>query len=169
MTAEEKTPQEKPSASLLGNLKALREEITNSLDLELEVPRWFETKGIRVIVRYKPLEHEYIVKTMKTAEKAGQIAEAIIWANADLLVKACTAVFALVDGKEYSLRPGDENGDFTTFDADLGANLGVENPTARRVCRELFLTDGDLITQADRLVDWSGYRKRQADEDFAGE
>jgi len=94
--------------------------------------------------------------------------------NADILIRGCVGVVAIVDGKEYSLRPGDENGEPTKFDQDLAENLGVEGiggrpPTARQVVRSLFLTDGDILSAASEVIRFSGYREAEADSTILGE
>lgn len=159
--------------SVLSSLKERRQQVLEEQILRLPVPRWEDPS---ILVKYRPVEHGYIRKAQGRVEKANKDrqADVEIEANADILIRGCVAVVAVIDGKEYSLRPGDENGEPTTFDADLAENLGVEGvgnhaPTARQVVRSLFLTDGDILSAATRLITFSGYREAEADSAILGE
>lgn len=153
-----------------------RKEIKSSQVLPLQVPRW---ENPEIWVEYEPVDYKTIRAGQMAVEKAkkGKI-EAELNMNADLLIKHCIRVFAILDGKEYSLDPEAPEGEFTIFDEALGRNLGLYDgeeeegftaPTARQVCRELFITDGDLTDHAVRLTRWSGLRNAEADEEFQGE
>lgn len=159
--------------SVLGSLKARREEVLNAQILDLPVPRWDNPE---IIVRYKPVEHGFIRRAQDQAKKAPKAKEyeAEVDGNADILIRGCVAVVAVIDGKEYSLRPGDEEGEPTTFDADLAENLGITGdngkaPTARQVVRGLFITQGDILSAASSVVEFSGYRETEADAAVTGE
>ena len=71
---------------------------------------------------------------------------------------------------KYSLRLGDENGPWTKFDPDLAANLlgetGAQNAKAVNVVRELYQTDGDIITAAGQVLEFSGVASEEVAEDF---
>lgn len=155
--------------SILGQLRDRRESIRASQTLDLQVPRWDDPE---IIVQYQPLEHEVIRRAQTALEKApkGKRGQAEVDGNVDLLVRACVAVVARIDEQEYSLRPGDPKGEPTTFDPDLAQNLGMhEGATARQVVKYLFITDGDIISAAQELIRWSGYRETEADEHIVGE
>lgn len=157
------------STSILGDLRARHEAITAEQVLELPVPRWHDPE---IVVRYRPATAEAIAKATRIAERAkgpGRT-QAEINVNVDVLIEACVGVFAVLEGKKYSLAPGSPDGDLTRFDADLAENLGLDgNATARQVVRTLFITDGDIISHARRLGEWSGWALTTADEDFQGE
>lgn len=152
--------------SPLAGLKDRRTQIASAQELTLRVPRW---ENPEIYVVYRPLDHDEIRKSQKAADKAkGNQSEAELNGNADLLVKACKSVYAVLDGKRLSLNPDDPEGEFTTFDEALARNLDCP-ATGRAVARALFITDGDLIAHSRDLVRWSGYRDAEADEEFQGE
>lgn len=159
--------------SALFSLKERRQEVLEEQILHLPVPRW---ENPAIVVKYKPVEHSFIRAAQERVRKASndKKAEVELLSNADMLIRGCVAVVAVVDGKEYSLRPGDEHGEPTRFDQDLAENLGVEGigdkpPTARQVVRSLFITDGDILSAANEVVKFSGYREAEADSALVGE
>lgn len=156
--------------SILDNIAGRRQEIRESLTEDIPVPRWEDPE---IIVKFAPIEHDDLNKARSVVQKAQRGARSLaeINANADILIKACRAVVARIEGQEYSLRQGDRDGDPTRFDKDLAKALGLDadTATARQVVRSLYLTDGDIIATADRLVRWSGYRLQQVDQELEGE
>lgn len=154
--------------SVLLSLKERRQQVLKEQILSLPVPRWSDPA---IVVKYQPVPHAFIRKAQSRLEKATKErrAELEIEANADILIHGCVAVVAVLDGREYSLRPGDPEGEPTTFDADLAENLGVEGSSARKVLRALFLTDGDIMSAATELIKFSGYRETEADAELLGE
>lgn len=161
------------ASSILSSLKERRKEVLEAQVLRLAVPRWEDPV---IVIMYKPVEHGFIksVQTRVEKAKADRRAEVEVEANVDILIRGCLGVVAIVDGKEYSLRPGDEEGEPTVFDADLAENLGVDgvggkSPTARQVVRELFITDGDILSAANELIKFSGYQETEADSALVGE
>lgn len=163
------TEQGASAGSVLGSMKARRQQILEEQILDLPVPRWHEPE---IIVRYKPVDHGIISRALTAIEKApGDKRPTVeVQRNSDVLIAGCVAVVARIGGKEYSLREGDPEGDPTKFDDDLAANLGLDvRSTARDVVRALFITDGDIVSAASRVVDFSGYKETEADEKIAGE
>lgn len=161
------------SPSILSSLKERRQQVLEEQVLRLSVPRWDDPI---IVVMYKPVEHSFIRLAQSRVEKAGKDkqAETEVEGNADILIRGCAGVVAVVDGKEYSLRLGDENGEPTLFDRDLAENLGVEGiggktPTARQVVRNLFITEGDILSAASEVIKFSGYRETEADSTILGE
>lgn len=159
--------------SPLGGLAARKRQIVEDTTLKLRVPRW---ENPEIWIEYSPADHPTIRKNQIRLEKmkSGDLPEAEMNANADLLVKHTIRVYAILDDTEYSLRLNDPEGDHATFDPDLAENLGLTGddkptPTARQTCRAVFITDGDLTGHANDLIKWSGYRTREADEAFEGE
>lgn len=156
--------------SILGSLKERRQQVLEEQVLRLPVPRWDNPE---IVVKYKPVEHTLIRQTQTRVEgikdKAKKF-EAEVDGNADLLIRGCVAVVAVVDGKEYSLRPDDPHGEPTVFDMDLAVNLGLgDRATAREVVRALFISQGDIMSASQALVQFSGYRETEADSTVAGE
>jgi hypothetical protein len=146
-----------PLNSLKGTLAKRREQIAADQILELEVARW---ENPMIAVSYKPVEHNIIRRTIRSVEKAkGDRSEVEMNANADFLIKACVGVVA---------RGPDER--WSGFDEELAESLGIEGErTARKTCRELFITDGDLISHVNKVIEFSGYRNAEIDEDLPGE
>lgn len=172
---EERVGSEEVSrgTSILSSLKERRQQVLEQQVLRLPVPRW---ENPAIVVMYKPVEHGFIKTAQIRVEKAppDKQADVELDANVDILIRGCVGVVAIIDGKEYSLRPGDEEGEPTVFDQDLAENLGVEGvngkpPTARAVVRSLFITDGDILSAANELVKFSGYRETEADAAVVGE
>jgi hypothetical protein len=130
------------------------------------VPRWSNPE---IHVRYRPLDLEELKPIYKALAKKGDDPDLILDQNAAVLVKACIDVYAVLDGKTYSLRPGDPTGDRTKIDEDLAENLGVTDKRAVAVCRALFLTDFDLLNHARKLADFSGEAAEEVDKEFEGE
>lgn len=155
--------------SILTSLKERRQQVLEEQVLPLPVPRWDNPV---IVVKYKPVEHGFIRAAQDRVKKASndKKAEVEVDSNADMLIRGCLGVVAIVNDKEYSLRSGDEEGEPTRFDSDLAANLGLEGKaTARQVVRNLFITDGDILSAANELVKFSGYRETEADAAVVGE
>jgi hypothetical protein len=151
--------------SVLGSLKERREQIVEESYIDLPVPRWHDPE---VVVRYKPVPHTVVRKAMNNNVPDKRKGNAEVEANCEVLIYGCVGVFARLDGHEYSMRPGDENGTWTTFDEDLAENLGC-NPSAIEVVRKLYITDGDILSAASKVGEFSGYREQYADEEALGE
>lgn len=158
--------------TLIGQLEERRKQIQGEQSLPLVVPRW---DNPQIWVSYRPADHgeiRSIQSRIERAPKKQRFTEEVN-GNADLLVKCCKEIWAVLPGaygERYSLNPDDPRGEYTRFDPDLARNLGLtEEATAREVCRKLFITDGDLIAHARKLMEWSGYTDEEADEGIEGE
>lgn len=156
--------------SLLQSLKDRRRTIAESQFLELQVPRWSNPE---IWVRYKAVDFNVVDRARRNAEKAkgDKQSDAILMANVDSLIAGCVGVYAILEDddehRHLSLRPGEPEGELTTFDRDLASNLGLNSEaTARQVVRALFFTDGDILEHAQRLGRWSGYKGETADEEL---
>ena len=170
---EERVGSDQGGISILSSLKERRQQVVEEQVKRLPVPRWSDPT---IVVIYKPVEHQFIRQAQSRVEKSGKDkkAEAEVEANADILIRGCVAVVGVIDGKDYSLRLGDEYGEPTKFDQDLADNLGVEGvggrpPPARHVVRSLFVTDGDILSAATEVISFSGYREAEADSTILGE
>jgi len=147
------------------SLKSRREEIVNGLFVDIQVPRWNDPE---IFVRYRPISAIKLNSAIERRRKQ-KTEDWSILANADMLVEACLGVYCILHGNmdnKYSLRIADASGDFTKFDPDLSAALGIPAERAVDVCRSLYLTEGDLIDAANRLFKWSGIANEEADETF---
>ena len=165
------TNEGKPSIIL--SLKERREQVLKEQVLRLPVPRW---NNPTIVVLYIPVDHGFIRNSQKRIEKApkDRQSEVEMEVNSDILIRGCVGVVAVIDGVDYSLRPGDPHGEPTMFDADLAENLGLDGaggrpPTARAVLRHLFIADGDVLSAASEVIKFSGYREAEADEQILGE
>lgn len=155
--------------SVLGSLAARREKVIEQDYTDLRVPRWTDPE---IYVRYRVVPHPVIRKALQAQEKAhkDKVARVELASNIEILVHGCIGVYALLDGDDtkYSLRPGDEKGAWTRFDDDLAANLECGD-SATEVVRSLYLSDGDIMSAASAVVEFSGYRDAEADERISGE
>ena len=144
-----------------------RKLLKKNLFIDLQVPRWNDPE---IFVRYRPVESTVTEAAIeKRRESQDAVPEWLLLANADILVLACDGVYACLDGDhtvKYSLRAGDPEGSWTKFDPDLGAALEVPIPTANDVVRALYLTDGDLIAAANRVVEWSSLKGAEVNTNF---
>lgn len=160
------TTTDSTTPSFLGSLKARREAILAEQTVDLQVPRWSDPE---IWVRYQPVDHEAVRKSLTAVSKAKtNRAEVEVNANADILIAGCVAVFAKIDGKEYSLHPDGPDAPMTRFDEALATAIGCP-PSARRVVRQIFLTDGDLAQHVNQLMKWSGFAATEAEDDLLGE
>jgi hypothetical protein len=151
--------------SPLALLRGKREELRAKLYLDLAVPRW-QVAGRQVWVRYAPGSPSGLstnADRFKAADKPGG-SDWQIRANADVLVKACIAVYDLAIGEKPS--EGDLVGDFPNFGSEsLADALGTAN-NAIDTCIATYLTEADLLLATSQLLDWSGQVSKKADEDF---
>jgi hypothetical protein len=151
-------------SSVLSGLRAKRAAMNETLYVDLQVPRWTDPE---IWVRFKPAEPASITTAMeKRRKRQPRPADWFVMAQCDVLAESCIGVYAILDDTKYSLRVGDEEGDWTKFDADLANNLGLDTQRAAEVVRGLYVTDGDLIGAMNKLALWSGITVPDMDEDF---
>lgn len=151
----------------LANLKARREAIVEKQVFRHQVPRWEDPE---IFVECKPLPHPTIRSIEIKHEKMRDRGEAEVQQNATLLVRACDRIYAVLDGKEFSLDLENPDGPGTKFDDALAANLGLEGEVSgTMVARTLFITEADLMVCAREYLKWVGYVDAKAAEDFSGE
>jgi hypothetical protein len=163
-----------PPDSILGRLGQRRDEVRAAQVKVIAGPRWTEPE---IFVRFRLLskdDFDRVERLIKKAKRRGEgaLSAAELNANIDILVNACVGVFARLDGHDgtFSLRPGDPDGDETRFDAELGANLGLDTEaTARDVARALYVGDGDLLSTATQLAEWSNFTAPDTEDDLEGE
>jgi hypothetical protein len=139
-----------PPDSPLARLRAAQEQARKTLYLDLPVPRL----PYPVFVRYAPLPQEQteaIEKKFRNIKKDRSVLN-----NAAFLVEACQGVFVHDEnGEPVSIDPDDEA--WPKFDDHLAELLGITADKATDVVRALYLTDGDIISTAIRVLAWSGY------------
>lgn len=161
------------------SLKNRQKKLRSNLFLDIVVPRWDDEENdtdgynLKIVGRYKPLDAAQFQASLdKRQKQSDQRPDWMLLANADALVNSCIGIYAVINGeidKKFSLRPGDQDGKWTRFDADLARMLEMpipESQTAVAVCKNLYQTDGDLSDAAARLVEWSARENEKIQEDF---
>jgi hypothetical protein len=171
-----------PPRTIRTGLRDRRQKAVDSLFLERQVPRLDPP----VFVRFKPLEGHRVDAINKAASKSKDPERSVV-GNARALAESCVGIYEKIDGQIVSVDPTDERvveipddpkaplpaipDDWPKFDATLAALLGMANPatvTAVQVVRELYLTDGDVTSEAGELTAWSGYAGEEALEEYSG-
>jgi len=161
-----------PGKGVFGFLEQRRREIVDAQVLTLEVPRWTSPK---LLIRFGPVDHTILKRGAQIQErvnKDGSSAEKIssteIDTNADILINACIEIVAVLpNGEEVGVGP---EGKHTRFDPDLAISLGLpEGVGSRALCKEIFITSGDLLLASKKLGEWSGYREGAVEEAIKGE
>lgn len=160
-SASSPAPRPAAAASPLAGLRERRAKVRQALHLDLAVPRYDPP----VYVRFKPVSDARVSSINKTLEKSKD-PEKVVLANARVLAEACVGVFEVDgDGDPVSIDPEDREGDWPRFDERLGQLLGIADAAAATVViRELYATDGDIISTATRLAEWSGYSLAELEE-----
>jgi hypothetical protein len=148
------------SGDYLAGLLARREELVAEAVADLPVPRW---ENPRLVLRVKPVEHRQIRAQLDRVSKTsnGKQAEAEVDANATLIAQAVEEVLI-----------GEGAGQARVKLYDLKEALGFdpdEKIEMARVVRKLCLTDGDVMSLAQAVVQHSGYKQASVDEALAGE
>jgi hypothetical protein len=155
-------------------LRDRRQAAHSKLHLDRRVPRLDPP----VFVRFKPLEQPTIDAAQKAIEKGKDPRRSVV-ANANALATACIGIYELDEQGEKRSPLIDDDRDWTEvrFDQGLAAELLTEEQResgapipdkAAAVVQMLYLTDGDIVSEAGELTEWSGYASRDGDEDWSG-
>lgn len=177
---EAPTPQE---GSPLLNLRSRREEIAARQYDDVEVPRWDDPY---LTVRYRIIDHPSIRRGQTKVDKAPKARrfETEVTVNSDLLVKGFVGLIAIINGVPHALVDTDqwvemdedqEAGEwfdasrFSPLGPEIAATLGAPAETATACLRHLFIADGDLLSHAQRLIEFSGYKQAEVDDELRGE
>lgn len=146
-------------------LRDRRDKAVQTLSLDRRVPRLDPP----VFVRFKPLTGARIEQINKAAEKSKD-PDASTIGNATALADACVGIFEVVDGRKVSIDPDGAEDDWPRFDARLAGLLGLPEgiTSASTIVRALYLTDGDITSEAGAVTAWSGFAGEEALEEFAG-
>lgn len=157
---------EQPAAerSALADLRARRQALVESNHKDFEVPGWDQV-GPPVFVRFRPVEQAAVDRiNAKHADSKAEDRTVVL--NAAVFVEHCVGVYQLVDGQLVSIDPGQPA---PKFDARLGDLLGLDpDAGAIAVVRALFAKDGDIISTAWLLNEWSGFTTARAQREFSG-
>lgn len=172
---EQRTPRK--------SLAAVRQQILDSLFLDLKVPRYTreDAEGKSdLYVRYAPVRSARVDWSIKKRSKDEyQENEASLLIQADILVDCCRGIFMVFDDdftKKYTVALDDLGNTITEptdvwpkFDRELARALGLPEHRwglAVDICRSLYVTDGDLIDAATEVTSWSASKNERAAEDF---
>ena len=152
----------------LRSLKDRRQQLNKALFLDHPVPRYSDPQ---IFIRLLPVVAKKLNAGVKKREVQGKRDEKIDWqllANCDLLVECCDGIYAIWPDAPDDKVSLDGADNWSKFDERTAIALGVEQeaqyPDA--VVRKLFFTDGDLISAANALLEWSNNAGVKADEDF---
>jgi hypothetical protein len=169
--------------SISFSLKEMRYKILSELYLDLKVPRWStnDPEGtFDIYARYAPVRAGKIEESMKRrGAQEHNKDEAMLLLHVDVLVDSCRGIYAVLDGdmsRKYTLKlrtdglaDWEPTETWTRFDKDLARTLGLtdyESNLAEKICRALYLTDGDIVNASTRLSEWSAAANDQAEKDF---
>jgi hypothetical protein len=133
----------------LARLAEARKAALETLHLDMQVPRLDPP----VVVRVRPITNAEVAAITKRFR--GKTDGAVLH-NAAIIAESCLGVF----GIDEDGRPVEDQQDWPRFDEQLAEILGMDGAsTAVDVVRGLYLTDGDVASAADRVVEWSGFRR----------
>jgi hypothetical protein len=167
-TVTEPTPDD--SATQLGRIRARRQAIVKDLHLDLKVPRWDDEGDFPpVYARYRPIPISRLQKLAARAEQ-DKHDDAVMLAEAALLVELCDGVFMVQDGQRVSFDPQGEPDDWPKPGPRLAAVLGLDGDLGSpEVLRKLYFTDGDLVEASRTLQVFSQRAAEEADKQLLGE
>lgn len=158
------------------DLKTRAREIREGLHLSLQVPRW---KQPDVFVKFKPVASEEFATAQGKRERDGGPSWVLL-SYCDAIADSCEEVYFChpddthlphAERQKFSLADGDPYGPKTRFDSKLADALGLiiapDDPNKiATIVRGLYLTDGDIISAAGDLLDWSSRASVKAEGDF---
>jgi hypothetical protein len=165
------TPEKEAEAPLSTPLRSIRERRENLVDglyLDHQIPRWHDPE---LFVRLNPVVTKRLNARVKAREVQGKKDDKIDWqllANCDLLVDCCAGIYAVWPDNPDVKASLDGKDEWSLFDQRTAVALGVENEAQwpEQLVRKVFFTDGDIITAANALINWSNAGAAKADEDF---
>jgi hypothetical protein len=172
-----------PDGTVAGYLRAKREEIVQRgpAELELDVPGY--DGALVVTYRYPDGGSDQVVDAVTRAQNSKE-RDALVRANADVLVACCYDIRARVPGGELEPIDTDPTGDRSRFNKRLAALLGIDVPEevrhpARFVCQNVFspaavasgVYEGDLalMNQGGEVVKFLVKADEELSELFVGE
>jgi hypothetical protein len=124
-----------------------REQALKSLTFKLPVPRWDS-----VVVEYAAISSERWGRMIEMAQKTDM---SNLDFNSRFLAQQANGELISADLEDPSQPP-------PTFDKRLANSLGLTyQGVAVDMVKELYLTDGDIISTAAALLDLSGFQRAQ--------
>ncbi len=134
----------------LARLAEARKAALETLHLDIQVPRLDPP----VFVRVRPITGPEVVAITKRF-RGNKSADAPVMHNAAIIAEVCLGVF----GTDDDGQPVEDPDEWPRFDGQLAEILGLDGASsAVEVVRGLYLTDGDIASAANRVVEWSGFR-----------
>jgi hypothetical protein len=132
-----------------------REQALKSLTFKLPVPRWDS-----VVVEYAAISSERWGRMIEMAQKTDM---SNLDFNSRFLAQQAKAIYVKDDdGELISADLEDPSQPPPTFDKRLANSLGLTyQGVAVDMVKELYLTDGDIISTAAALLDLSGFQRAQ--------
>lgn len=152
--------------SLLADLRKRREAIGQDRYLDQDVPGY---EG-DLVCRYNPIPWEEAKRIADKLEKSSNPRKEL-YAQADVLIRACREFLIKIDGKLVPLQEafpelGDEP---IRYDDRLAKAIGfdlVNGSEARSACLRLFNNDMAVSAQHNVVMDWIQSSSRGSDQDF---
>lgn len=155
------TVEEQPAAvgSALADLRARREALLAANYKDLEIPGWDQV-GPPLFARFRPVD-QAVVDRISEKHAGSKADDVTVTIHAAVFVEHCVGVYQLVDGNLEKVADG--------FDQRLANDLGLDDGAgAVAVVRAMFPKDGDLISTAFLLNEWSGFTTARARREFSG-
>lgn len=150
-------PRPAPAGSLLDTIRQERAKRERALFVDYPVPGLAD-----VHVRFRPIQQAEIERVNRRFEKSKDL-ERDLLINATILTIGCVGVWSKPDPD--AVFPEDS----PRFDAALAPALDLpEDAPPVEMVRKLYATDGDVISTAVRLAEWSGYTASEIDREFEG-
>lgn len=171
---EQETPSEARASSLIGKLRARRDDRLEQRTVELAVPGWEGSEGYGLVVRYHALrwaELGPLVHRQLNAKKSGQAREDLRTA-CDALVRACDDVRVSLPGGAGSTAL-DEAPDAAPcrFDARTCTLLQLAAPANARDAVLAVYRDNDVavIASFGEYQEWLGETSLEESDRLVGE
>ena len=152
--------------TLLSSLRDKRNKIGSERHLELEIPGY----DGELVVRYQPIPWEEAKRITERLENSKNPRKEL-YAQADVLIRACEEVLARVEGKLVPLSTvfPEVGGEPIKFDSRLAKALGFEvvnGSEGRSAVLGAFNNDLAVSKQQQDVMEWIQNSERGSDQDF---
>lgn len=151
---------EVPAGSALSRIEARRHKATESLTLDLAVPRYDPP----IYVRFRPVEPAE-VEALEKRFRGLKDKDRTVIRNAAVLVEACLGLFEKDDDDDFvGLNESPDPETWPRFTQELAEIVGIDADTAIDTVRGTYLTGYDVVSTAVRLLEWSGLEPLTEDD-----
>jgi len=152
--------------TLLSSLREKRNKIGSERHLELEIPGY----DGELVVRYQPIPWEEAKRITERLENSKNPRKEL-YAQADVLIRACEEILARVEGKLVPLSTvfPEVGAEPIGFDARLAKALGfdvVNGSEGRSAVLGAFNNDLAVSKQQADVMEWIQNSERGSDQDF---